>query len=498
MSVRRSVSGPAFVLTAGRILAFGASFFIPVVLARRFSTAEFGTYKQIFILYDTLYFIAQAGLATSLFYFLPRAPRDSARYLANTALAIGTIGVVCAGIVAIDGRLVAWLFSNGDLARLVGPGAIYFLFLMIAVPLEIVMICRERYRLASASYAISDILRAAALIVPAIVTRDLRWLMIGAVCFASVRFAASIYYWRRTYGPELRPDRALLTEQLRYSLPFGLAVLVGTLQANFHHFVVSHSFDAATFAIFAVGCLQIPLIDFIATPMADVMMVKMTEARRDGAVARARALWHQAASDLALLFFPLVGLLLVVADRMIVVLFTESYAASVPIFRVSVLTIFFSPLLIESVLRVHADTRFILLLNSLQLGVIAVLIGPLLSRFGLIGGVLVMVAAVSVVRVVGLLRLRHLMDTGVADLLPWPRLARILAIAAGASLISAVVNSLITGPDLLALAIVGTVHVLVWGCLAWRMDFLPIPSPSTLWARLRRFGGPSLGSERAK
>jgi hypothetical protein len=60
------------------------------------------------------------------------------------------------------------------------------------------------------------------------------------------------------------------------------------------------------------------------------------------------------------------------------------------------------------------------------------------------------------------------------------------------------VNSLITGPDLLALAIVGTVHVLVWGCLAWRMDFLPIPSPSTLWARLRRFGGPSLGSERAK
>ncbi len=400
---------------------------------------------------------------------------------------------------AVDGRLVAWLFSNDDLERLVAPGAIYFLFMMVAVPLEIVMICRERYRLASVSYAVSDLLRAAALVVPAIVTRDLRWLMIGAVCFASVRFAGSILYLRRTYGSELRPNRALLAEQLRYSLPFGLAVLVGTLQANFHHFVVSHSFDAATFAIFAVGCLQIPLIDFIATPMADVMMVKMTEARRDGAVARARALWHQAVSDLALLFLPLVGLLLVVADRLIVVLFTESYAASVPVFRISVLTILFTPLLIESVLRVHADTRFILLLNSLQLGVIAILIWPLLARFGLVGGVLVMVTAVFVVRVVGLLRLRHLLGSRFAELLPWPRLAKVVSIAVGASLISAVVDSLVEGPPILALAIVGTVHVLVWGALAWRMGFLPIPSPGvSRSATTLRMAPTAFGARRMK
>jgi hypothetical protein len=62
-------------------------------------------------------------------------------------------------------------------------------------------------------------------------------------------------------------------------------------------------------------------------------------------------------------------------------------AASVPIFRVSVLTILFTPLLIESVLRVHADTRFILFLNCLQLGLVGLLMWPLLARFGLVGGV---------------------------------------------------------------------------------------------------------------
>ena len=36
MSVRRSVSGPAFVLTGGRVLAFGASFFIPAWVAEHY------------------------------------------------------------------------------------------------------------------------------------------------------------------------------------------------------------------------------------------------------------------------------------------------------------------------------------------------------------------------------------------------------------------------------------------------------------------------------
>jgi O-antigen/teichoic acid export membrane protein len=478
------------------MLAFGASFFIPVVLARHFTTDEFGTYKQIFILYDTLFYIVQAGLATSLFYFVPRAPQHAPRYVANASLAVGALATVCAIVVALDRDLVSWIFSNDALIPLVRWGAVYFLFMMIAVPLEIVMICRERYRWASISYAISDFLRATALVVPTLVTRDLRWLMIGAVGFATARLTTAVLYLRGTYGRELRPDRGLLAEQLRYSLPFGLAVMVGTLQSNFHHFVVSHTFDAATFAIFAVGCLQIPLIDFISTPMSDVMMVKMTEARRDGAVARARALWHQAVTDLALLFIPLIGLLLVVGDRLIVFLFTANYAASVPIFRVSVLAILFTPLLIESVLRVHADTRFILLLNSLQLGLIALLIRPLLGRFGLVGGVMVMVIATAVVKMIGLMRLRHLMGTTLRTLLPWASLARVVVIGVGASLLSALVKSVAQGPPLLVLAEIGLVHAAVWAVLAWRFGFLPTPDLKTVQARLRRVGLPVFGSAR--
>ena len=66
-----SVFRPAFVLMSGRVLGFAAAFAIPMVLARVFDQSEFGTYKQLFLVYSSLYSVVQLGMAESLFYFLP-------------------------------------------------------------------------------------------------------------------------------------------------------------------------------------------------------------------------------------------------------------------------------------------------------------------------------------------------------------------------------------------------------------------------------------------
>src|SRR5947208_11328457 len=49
-----SISGPTVLLVGGRAVGFAAVFAIPVVLSRVFTTAEFGTYKQLFLLFSTL------------------------------------------------------------------------------------------------------------------------------------------------------------------------------------------------------------------------------------------------------------------------------------------------------------------------------------------------------------------------------------------------------------------------------------------------------------
>src|ERR1700728_1238170 len=88
-----SVFRPVFSLMCGRTLAFAATFFIPVVLARVFIPAEFATYKQLFLIYSTVYLITQAGMASSLYYFVPRAPAAAGRYAANSLFFLAAAGV---------------------------------------------------------------------------------------------------------------------------------------------------------------------------------------------------------------------------------------------------------------------------------------------------------------------------------------------------------------------------------------------------------------------
>src|SRR5439155_689591 len=161
------------------------------------------------------------------------------------------------------------------------------------------------------------------------------WLLWGGVAFAAARLCFMLLYLSREYASRLRPHAELLKKQLAYALPYQAYVLAESMQSNLHHYVVSHSFNAATFAIYSVGCLQIPLVEFVASPVCDVMMVSMSEAMRDGQKGRVLELWHNTTRKLAMLFFPLFGILLLSGHDLIVFLFTGAYAASVPVFMFS-------------------------------------------------------------------------------------------------------------------------------------------------------------------
>src|ERR1044071_8262230 len=133
--------------------------------------------------------------------------------------------------------------------------------------------------------------------------------------------------------------------------PVSVYVLIEVLQINLHMYVVSFHFDAATFAIYAVGCLTLPVVDFLMSSACNVMMVGMREYLMKDAQASVLAIWRDTTRKLLLLYAPIVGCLLTVAHEVIVVLYTDKYIASVPIFMVWVLAILFVGLLTDGVLR---------------------------------------------------------------------------------------------------------------------------------------------------
>jgi O-antigen/teichoic acid export membrane protein len=446
----------------GRAFASAATLLIPVTLVRVFDQAEYGTYKQLFLVFATLYSVALVGLSDSLYYFIPRDPMKGGRYVANAIAGLVVAGASClAGLYAARHVVAEWM-RNPVLADDLGPIGVFLLFTLTATVLEIALIARKRYSRASSAYVVSDVARAGFFVLPMLFWPGLHTLVLWAIAFSALRLLTALFLLKREFGPEFRLDAGLLPAQLAYALPFALYVLVEIVQSTFHQYAVSWSFDAATFAIYSVGCFQVPFVDFLATPASSVMMVRMTEEMREGRPAEALHIWLDITRKLALVFFPMVVLLMATSREVITFLFTDAYAASAPIFALWVAGIALSVLQTDGVMRVHAQIRFLFLVNLVRLALIVALIRPLMEGFGLRGPVLVTLLAIAVAKALHLLRMKRLMNVRVGELLPWGSLAAILGVSAVSAAPVLLVRAAVAGPRVGVLIAEGAAYGLTY------------------------------------
>lgn len=497
-----SVFKPAVVLMSGRAVGFAAAFVVPMVLARVFDQSEFGTYKQLFLIYSTLYCIAQFGMSEGLFYFLPAAPRQSGgHYAHNAMMVLGVAGVACLALLwAVQDTIAGW-FNNDQLAgRLPLIGA-YLLTMLISAVLEIVMTARKSHGMASVAYAVSDLLRSLLMILPVLWLGQFDWLsgidylLWGAIVFGLLRLAATVGYLRREYGGDLRTDGALARTQLAYAAPFSIYVLIEVMQINLHMYVVSFHFDAATFAIYAVGCLSLPLVEFLMSSACNVMMVRMREYLLNGATASVLAIWRDTTRKLTLLYAPLVGGLLIVAHELIVVMYTDSYAASVPVFMVWIGAILFIGLLTDGVLRVYAQVRFLTLLGLVKLALVALTIPWFLQAFGLVGAVLATLLTTIVTKALALARIKRVMHCTLAQLLPWRNLGGILLAAAAAMAPALLLKSALELPPLPLMLATGAAYTAAYCGLVWIYGLLSDAEKFALTGWMTRLTKPGQKTE---
>ena len=147
-------------------------------------------------------------------------------------------------------------------------------------------------------------------------------------------------------------------------------------------------------------------------------------------------------------------------------LFTETYAASVPIFRVGVVAVFFAAIPMDGLMRVYAKTNVLLAINLVRLAMIALLIHWSISSFGLVGAMLVTVLALALGKAIGLGAAASMWHVGVGRLLPWRPLWLIVVVSLTAALPAlAVAYGLQTAPFLRILAI-GTVYGFAYAAMA--------------------------------
>jgi O-antigen/teichoic acid export membrane protein len=161
------------------------------------------------------------------------------------------------------------------------------------------------------------------------------------------------------------------------------------------------------------------LIDILNTSTSNVMMINMRHRVLNDDHAAALSIWLDSVRKMSFVLFPLVTLLLLVAPVLIVLLFGENYAESVPVFMVWTASTTMVCLLTDGVLRVFAQNRYLIFQNMVRLIIVMLLIRYFIDRFQLIGAVLVTTTAGLVIKIIALHRVTTLLKTPWSNILPW-------------------------------------------------------------------------------
>ena len=465
-------------LMLGRGGATVLGFALPLILTRLLPQAEFGTYKQVWLVVTTAYFMLQLGLAQSLYYFLPRKDGRERAWLTQASVSLFTLGGVCAGAIYALRSVVAGQFANPDLATFGLPMALMTWLMVAAAPLEISLTAEGRVRTAAWIIFLSDAVRVIASVVPLLLGFGLHGFFWAYVLHGAVRFGLQCWFFFRRGKPEI--DWRLMREQLAYALPFGAAVLLDIPQRTFHQWAVGWSVDAAAFAIYAQGCFQVPIINLLYAPISDILQVRLAD---PGLREHRVHLFHDANLRLAAVFFPFTAGMVAAASLFVPALFTHLYDPSVPIFRIAILMTPFAALPLDGVLRATGHTRYLfrIFFWRLVLTVPAVLIG--LKVFGMIGAISGHAVAESVIRVVMLNRVRRELGATWGEVLPWRQLGVIATASAVACVPAVVVTGMAAaGPrPFLALCAAGALY-----CAVYLAAIGMMPGDGSPVARIRR------------
>jgi O-antigen/teichoic acid export membrane protein len=442
-----SLTARALWLLIAKVLAFSLSIALPLLLVRRLSQQEFGLYKQAFLVVGTALALLPLGFQMSAFYFLPREKERQGQIILNILFFHLLMGGVGAMVLVLFPQLLTTIFHSAELVSFAPIIAAVIFFWVVSSYLEVVSVAHQEARLSTIFIICSQLTKTGLLVLAAIAFGSVRTLIYAALVQGVLQTIILLLYLRSRFPRFwVSFDWAVLRMQLSYALPFGVAGLLFTLQTDLPNYFVSNKFDPATFAIYAIGCFNIPLVGMLSESVGAVMIPQVSLLQKHGDHREILALASRVARKLALVYLPLYGFLIVTGREFLTVLFTPQYAASWPIFAINLTMLPLSIFVSDPIMRAYAEHRqflpklyaalVVLLFSALWLGT---------SRFGLIWAISVVVGVSIIGRAATWIKIGGVLGMRFRDVALLKDVGKIAIAATIAAVITAFVRSLIRG-----------------------------------------------------
>ncbi|MGH1433690.1 MAG: oligosaccharide flippase family protein [Lewinella sp.] len=352
----------AFWVGIGALSSFGLSIISAAILSRYFDKLEYGTYKQILFIYNSLLILFTAGLPKVFAFFLPRFSLAQGKEIVVKITGVLAIcGLVFSFVLFFGSNAIAYLLNNSEVATGLRIFAPIPLLLLPTLGLEGIFATYRKTYLIAIYNALSRLVLLACILVPVIIFGGTYLSAIYGWIVGSVLILIMALFFKQIpfRGINAKDSNLPLKEILAYSLPIVGASIAGVAIRSADQFYISRYFGAEAFAEYSNGFVQLPFVSMITGATSLVLMPQFSKIlhEKEGKEELLR-LWKSALKKSATLIYPMVIFFLFTAEDFVVLLYTERYRESALYFQMAMGVNFFNIIIFAPLLMAMGEIKY--------------------------------------------------------------------------------------------------------------------------------------------
>ncbi len=324
-------------IALSNLLSFCISLLLSAILSRHLSPVEYGTFRQILYVYNTLLIIFSLGLPKAYSYFLARIPieegRDTIRRLTLICL---TLASVFSLVLYLGSGIIADALRNPALRNALRLFAIVPLTLMPVLGVESTLVVYKMTGKVLLYVVITRTLTVLTTTIPVLGGFGIDGALTGFTASSVVTCAAGLV-WLSVPFRNVRSRKSSITirEIMHFSMPVLYSGIYGFIIGSASQFFISRYFGVEDFAVFANGYRELPFASMVIGAVSAILLPEFSNMAKKGkSGAEFLAMWENTVLKSSMVIYPLSLFFFIFAPEIINFLYGDGYARSVPLFRI--------------------------------------------------------------------------------------------------------------------------------------------------------------------
>ncbi|HEX2395723.1 MAG TPA: oligosaccharide flippase family protein [Bacteroidales bacterium] len=349
-------------IALGGFSSVGLSIASAAILSRFFDKTEYGTYRQILYVYNTLLVIFAAGLPRVFTYFLPRFSLSQGKSIVKKVSKVLFLTGICFSFTLFCcSGIIAKLLRNPELSIGLKYFSVIPILLLPTLGIEGILSSYKKAVFIALYNIIINLLMLTGIVLPVVILGgSYLYAIYGWIFISIIAFVIAFYFKNIPFKNIESESTDLNTKEIfKYSLPIALASLSGIAIKAADQFYISRFFSTEVFAEFANGFIQLPFVSTVTGATSAVLMPlfsKMIFDKSEGI--QIINLWQNTLQKSALIIYPLIIFFLFFGKETIILLYSHKYEESFIYFTIGLTINFFNIIVFAPLLLALGETRF--------------------------------------------------------------------------------------------------------------------------------------------